>query len=134
MTSDQLNVIFNFWWLESKNLTRIEQIANLWKVNDIPKKTASADDAVAPAPDVVADKDPRRALSESTNIPADDEEAAATRIQAGFTGMMVRQQLQGRPMTRIHSTLYISMGVFITFLLLLYIQGDHVGLRLQILA
>ena len=103
-------------------------------MNDIPKKTASADDAVAPVPDVVADKDPRRALSESTNIPADDEEAAATRIQAGFTGMMVRQQLQGRPMTRIHSTLYISMGVFITFLLLLYIQGDHVGLRLQILA
>ena len=87
-------------------------------MNDIPKKTASADDAVASVPDVVADKDPRRALSESTNIPADDEEAAATRIQAGFTGMMVRQQL--RPMTRIHSTLYISMGVFITYLLFLY--------------
>ena len=70
-------------------------------VDDIPKKAVSADDVVAP--DADEDKDHRRALSESSKVPDADKEAAATRIQAGFTGMVARQELQGRPMSRIGS-------------------------------
>ena len=70
------------------------------RVDDIPKKAASADNVVAPAQDAAEDTDHRRALSESSKVPHADEEEAATRIQAGFTGMMARQGLQGSPMSR----------------------------------
>ena len=65
------------------------------KADGVRQKAASAD---ADAADGGGGGAERRALSESSKVANQEEEAAAaTRIQAGFTGMMVRQQLQARP-------------------------------------